>query len=89
MSKDFRRGNNIPEVVNNHIEKEGNNKKLKLETGESSKKSEEQTQDEEVEAEDDFQGSYILTMSQTVCKDMDYTFEPFTQVKIIGIIICR
>ncbi|KAG5880660.1 hypothetical protein JTB14_022822 [Gonioctena quinquepunctata] len=97
ISKTFRVNEKIPEVVEIPEQKmevkASKTKKLKTDTKSSSSENESKEDNEVKEEEEemeDFQSSYLLTMSQTICDsstnrsshdESQYTFEPFTQME--------
>ncbi|CAH1113748.1 unnamed protein product, partial [Psylliodes chrysocephalus] len=94
VSKAFRVTDRIPEEIVIPTDKKetpqsSKNKKLKTDDSKSnSPESESKKTAEEPTDDEDFQNSYILTMSQTILEDKqdsanksDYVFEPFTQME--------
>lgn len=83
MSQKFKTNTNSSEIVEQKVIDSAKNKKIKVENAnvEESKLKEEGKDNKE-----DFQNSYVLTMSQSICdldktEDIEHMFEPFTQVK--------
>lgn len=81
LSKNFEKNTNAKEVKAEKVSDVKKNKKLKTENSEAEKSK----LNEEEKEDDDFQNSYMLTMSQSICnldktEDSECVFEPFTQV---------
>ncbi|CAH1175922.1 unnamed protein product [Phaedon cochleariae] len=97
ISKTFRVNDKIPERIEIPAEKKvatTRNKKLKTaaksEESQGSTESESKKEDDDSDMLEDFQNSYLLTMSQTICNvskddsnldESTFTFEPFTQME--------